>query len=155
DDRRDQPPSPALSRHHDRGRGGDRVRAVDRLPRPLCAQSLHAAIVGGGGSVKLRILSESDVRCCLDLRAAVDMQAQAFALLAAKRTVEGLRTFVTSETPPAVTIFNPSYLKDAAGFGIKVVSDFLGNDDRTVPRMSALAVLFCGETGLPRTVMEA
>jgi ornithine cyclodeaminase len=89
------------------------------------------------------------------MREAVDVQAQAFALLAAKRTVEGLRTFVTSETPPAVTIFNPGYLKNGGGFGIKVVSDFLENDDRTIPRMSALLVLFCGQTGLPRTVMEA
>ena len=106
------------------------------------------------GSVKLRILSESDVRRCLDMRGAVEAQAQAFALLAARQTVEGLRSFVTSETPPAVTIFNPSYLKNAGGFGIKVVSDFLDNDDRTVPRMSALVVLFCGRTGVPRTVME-
>jgi ornithine cyclodeaminase/alanine dehydrogenase-like protein (mu-crystallin family) len=105
--------------------------------------------------VKLRILSESDVRCCLDTIDVVETQAEAFALLAAKQTVEGLRTFVTSETPPAVTIFNPSYLKDGRGFGIKVVSDFLRNDDITVPRMSALLVLFCGQTGLPRTVMEA
>src|SRR5262245_24495162 len=85
---------------------------------------------------------------------AIEAQAQAFALLAAKQTVEGLRSFVTSDTPPAVTIFNPSYLKDGGGFGIKVVSDFLRNDDRTIPRMSALVVLFCGQTGLPRTVME-
>jgi ornithine cyclodeaminase len=104
--------------------------------------------------VKLRILSESDVRRCLDMAGAIEAQAQAFALLAAKETVEGLRSFVTSETPPAVTIFNPSYLKNGAGFGIKVVSDFLQNDDRTIPRMSALVVLFCGQTGLPRTVME-
>jgi len=89
------------------------------------------------------------------MRDAVDVQAQAFALLAAKRTVEGLRTFVASENPPAVTIFNPSYLKNGDGFGIKVVSDFLENDERTIPRMSALVVLFCGQTGLPRTVMEA
>jgi ornithine cyclodeaminase/alanine dehydrogenase-like protein (mu-crystallin family) len=105
--------------------------------------------------VKLRILSESDVRRCVDMSDAVEAQAQAFALLAAKQTVEGLRTFVTSESPPAVTIFNPSYLKNGKGFGIKVVSDFLQNDDRTIPRMSALVVLFCGLTGLPRTVMEA
>jgi C4-dicarboxylate transporter DctM subunit len=45
DHRGDQPASAALSRHHDGGRGRDRVRSVDRLPRPLCAQSLHAAIV--------------------------------------------------------------------------------------------------------------
>jgi ornithine cyclodeaminase/alanine dehydrogenase-like protein (mu-crystallin family) len=88
------------------------------------------------------------------MREAVDVQAQAFALLAARQTVEGMRSVVNSETPPAVTIFNPSYLKDGGGFGIKVVSDFLRNDDRTIPRMSALVVLFCGQTGLPRTVME-
>jgi ornithine cyclodeaminase/alanine dehydrogenase-like protein (mu-crystallin family) len=105
--------------------------------------------------VKLRVLAESDVRRCLDMREAVDAQAQAFALLAAKKTVEGLRTFVTSASPPGLTIFNPSYLRNGAGFGIKVVSDFLDNDDRTIPRMSALLVLFCGRTGLPRTVMEA
>ena len=104
--------------------------------------------------MKLRILSESDVRRCIDMRDAIEAQAQAFALLADKRTVEGLRSFVTSESPPAVTIFNPSYLKDGHGFGIKVVSDFLRNDDVTIPRMSALVVLFCGMTGLPRTVME-
>jgi ornithine cyclodeaminase len=104
--------------------------------------------------VKLRILGEADVRRCIDMTEAIEAQAQAFALLAAGRTVEGLRTFVGSESPPAMTIFNPSYLRDGQGFGIKVVSDFLQNDDRTVPRMSALVVLFCGLTGLPRTVME-
>src|SRR5262245_63214295 len=86
---------------------------------------------------------------------AIEAQAEAFALLAAKQTVEGLRAFVPSEAPPAITIFNPSYLKNGGGFGIKVVSDFIQNDDRTIPRMSALLVLFCGQTGLPRTVMEA
>jgi ornithine cyclodeaminase len=104
--------------------------------------------------VKLRILSETDVRRCVDMSDAIEAQAQAFALLAGKQTVEGLRSFVANESPPSVTIFNPGYLKNGGGFGIKVVSDFFQNDDRTIPRMSALVVLFCGQTGLPRTVME-
>jgi ornithine cyclodeaminase len=85
---------------------------------------------------------------------AIEAQEEAFTLLAAKQTIEGLRSFVPSEAPPAVTIFNPCYLKDGRGFGIKVVSDFFRNDDVSIPRMSALVVLFCGQTGLPRTVME-
>jgi ornithine cyclodeaminase len=104
--------------------------------------------------VKLRILSEADVRNCLDMVGAIEAQAEAFALLAANQTVEGLRAFVPSEAPQGVTIFNPSYLKSGRGFGIKVVSDFFRNDDVSIPRMSALLVLFCGQTGLPRTVME-
>ena len=105
--------------------------------------------------MKLRILSEADVRRCLTVAEAVEAQAEAFAALAAGQSIEGLRSVVASEAPPAITIFNPAYLKNAQGFGIKVVSDFLRNDDVTVPRMSALVVLFCGKTGLPRTVMEA
>ena len=45
DDRGDEPASAALSRHDDGGCGRDRVRPVDRLSRPLCVQSLHAASV--------------------------------------------------------------------------------------------------------------
>ena len=104
--------------------------------------------------MKLRILSELDARNCLDVTGAIEAQEEAFALLAAKQAIEGLRSFVPSESPPAVTIFNPCYLKNGRGFGIKVVSDFLCNDNVAIPRMSALVVLFCGQTGLPRTVME-
>ena len=104
--------------------------------------------------VKLRILSEIEARKCLDIMGAIEAQEEAFTLLAAKQIIEGLRSFVPSEAPPGVTIFNPCYLKGGRGFGIKVVSDFFGNDDVCIPRMSALVVLFCGETGLPRTVLE-
>jgi ornithine cyclodeaminase/alanine dehydrogenase-like protein (mu-crystallin family) len=104
--------------------------------------------------VKLRILSELDARNCLDMIGAIEAQEEAFALLGAKQTIDGLRSFVPSESLPAVTIFNPCYLKNGRGFGIKVVSDFLCNDNVAIPRMSALVVLFCGQTGLPRTVME-
>ena len=104
--------------------------------------------------MKLRILSELNARKCLDIMGAIEAQEEAFTLLAAKQTIEGLRSFVPSEAPPGVTIFNPCYLKDGRGFGIKVVSDFFRNDDVSIPRMSALVVLFCGQTGLPRTVLE-
>src|SRR5262249_54549248 len=82
-----------------------------RVPRPLRVRTVHTDF-----AVKLRILSESDARTCLDMMGAIEAQAEAFALLAAKQTVEGLRAFVPSEAPPAVTIFNPSYLKNGGGF---------------------------------------
>ena len=69
--------------------------------------------------------------------------------------MEGLRSFATSEDPPGVAIFNPCFLRGGAGYGIKVVSDFYGNDKKRIPRMSALVALFDGHTGFPQTVMEA
>ena len=105
--------------------------------------------------MQLRILSESDCRAAVDMAAAIDIQAEAFALLARDRSIEGLRSFAVSKNPPGAIIFNPSVLTEGAGFGVKVVCDFYGNDGRGVPRMNALVALFDGETGQPRTVMEA
>jgi ornithine cyclodeaminase/alanine dehydrogenase-like protein (mu-crystallin family) len=104
--------------------------------------------------VKLRILTEADCRALLGMREAIDVQAEAFALLAAGRAVEGLRAVARSEDPPGVAIFNPCFLRGGAGYGIKVVSDFYGNGARGLPRMSAVITLFDGDTGLPRTLME-
>jgi ornithine cyclodeaminase/alanine dehydrogenase-like protein (mu-crystallin family) len=105
--------------------------------------------------MKLRVLSEPDCRALMDMRAAIDVQAEAFALLASGRAVAGLRTFVSSQVPPAVAIFNPCFLRNAGGYGIKVISDFYGNETRGLTRMTGLVALFDGETGYPRTVMEA
>jgi len=104
--------------------------------------------------VQLRILTENDVRSLIDMDAAIPIQEEAFARLAAGESVEGLRSFVVSETPPGVAIFNPCFLRNGGGYGVKVVSDFFGNGARGAARMSALVTLFDGETGHPRTVME-
>jgi ornithine cyclodeaminase/alanine dehydrogenase-like protein (mu-crystallin family) len=105
--------------------------------------------------MKLRILSEADCRAALDMADAIDIQAWAFSLLAQGRPVEGLRSFVASETPPGVAIFNPCFLRDGAGYGIKVISDFYDNDKRGLARMSGLVCLFNGASGHPETVLEA
>lgn len=104
--------------------------------------------------MRLRILSESDVRSVLSMADAIDIQAEAFAALANGQSVEGLRSFAVSESPPGVAIFNPAFLKQGKGYGVKIVSDFYDNANNGVPRLSALVALFDGETGHPRTVME-
>ena len=105
--------------------------------------------------MKLRILAQADCRAALDMAGAIEAQAQAFRLLAQGRSVQGLRSFVASETPPGVAIFNPSFLRGGAGYGIKVISDFYDNDKRGLARMSGLVCLFDGTSGHPRAVLEA
>lgn len=104
--------------------------------------------------MKLRILSENNVRSVLTMADAIDIQAAAFAALADGRSVDGLRSFAPSDNPPGVAIFNPAFLKGGRGYGVKIVSDFYENAERNVARLSALVALFDGETGHPRTVME-
>jgi ornithine cyclodeaminase/alanine dehydrogenase-like protein (mu-crystallin family) len=88
------------------------------------------------------------------MRDAIDVQAQAFSLLASGATVEGLRGVVRTEKPAGVAIFNPSFLREGRGYGVKVVSDYFGNTARGLPRMNALIALFDGETGAPTSVLE-
>jgi ornithine cyclodeaminase/alanine dehydrogenase-like protein (mu-crystallin family) len=105
--------------------------------------------------MKLRILSEAECREVLGIAAAIDIQAEAFGLLAAGKSVQGLRRLATSDDPPSVAIFNPCFLLGGGGYGVKVVSDFYRNEAQDLPRMSALVALFDGATGVPTTVMEA
>ena len=105
--------------------------------------------------MKLRILAQADCRAALDMAGAIEAQAQAFRLLAQGRSVQGLRSFVASEAPPGVAIFNPAFLRGGAGYGIKVISDFYDNDKRGLARMSGLVCLFDGTSGHPRAVLEA
>lgn len=105
--------------------------------------------------MKLRVLSASDCRAVLDMASAIDIQAEAFTLLAAGHSIEGLRSFVTSDEPPGVAIFNPCFLRNGRGYGIKVISDFYDNEKRHATRMTGIVALFDSTTGYPRTVMEA
>ncbi|TMJ34712.1 MAG: ornithine cyclodeaminase family protein [Alphaproteobacteria bacterium] len=104
--------------------------------------------------MKIRVLSEADCRAVLDMASAIELQAQAFAILSQGRALEGLRSFARSDNPPGIAIFNPCVLRDGAGYGIKIVSDFYGNDERGVARMSGLVCLFDGQTGHPQAVLE-
>jgi ornithine cyclodeaminase/alanine dehydrogenase-like protein (mu-crystallin family) len=105
--------------------------------------------------MKLRILSEADCRAVLDMAAAIEIQAEAFTLLAKGASVEGLRSFAASEDPPGIAIFNPCFLREGQGYGIKVISDYYGNEKKGVVRMSGIVALFDGMTGHPHTLLEA
>ena len=104
--------------------------------------------------MRLRILSEDNIRQIINMDDAIDIQRDAFGLIGDDLVVSGLRSYATSQTPPGIAIFNPAFLKSGRGYGIKVVSDFFENEDRGIARMSSLVSLFDGETGHPPTVME-
>ena len=103
----------------------------------------------------LRILSERDVRAVITMAEAIELQRDAFSMLTEGRSIEGLRSFAVSERPRGMTIFNPSYLTDGKGFGVKVISEFRANSAKGLADMTALVALFDGITGQPSTVMDA
>jgi ornithine cyclodeaminase/alanine dehydrogenase-like protein (mu-crystallin family) len=105
--------------------------------------------------MKLRILTEGEIRQLLTMADAIDIQARAFQMLARGLSVDGLRSQAVLKTPPSIVIFNPSVLKDGSGWGIKIAADYYQNETTgIVPRMSAVIYLADGKTGHPRTLLE-
>ena len=102
----------------------------------------------------LRILTENNIREIMDMDEAIEIQRKAFGLIGEDAVVSGLRSFATSDTPPGIAIFNPAFLKERQGYGVKGVSDFFDNEKRGLTRMSSLVSLFDGKTAHPTTVME-
>ena len=107
-----------------------------------------------GYEMKLRILTEKNVRKVVDVKKAIEIQKDAFKFLSKNSENLKLRSFVRSMAPPGIAIFNPSFLQDGDGYGVKVVSDFFDNDKHNTTRMSSLMTLFDGKTGHPKAVME-
>ena len=104
--------------------------------------------------MRLRVLSEDNIRQIINMDDAINIQREAFGLIADDHVVSGLRSFAKSQNPPGIAIFNPAFLKMGGGYGIKVVSDYFENENHGIARMSSLVSLFNGKTGHPTTVME-
>jgi ornithine cyclodeaminase len=106
-------------------------------------------------TVSLRILSESQVRGLASMREAIDVQREAFALQARGDSVVGLRRWLRMKDEPECLVgFLPAFLTEGRGFGVKIISDFFGQRDGSLPHMMAIVVVCDGRTGAPRAVLE-
>lgn len=104
----------------------------------------------------LRILSESQVKSLATMREAIEVQKEAFAMVADGRSVPGLRRWLDrhGQDPACLVGFLPSFLEQGRGYGVKIVSDFYGQRGHHLPHMLAIMVVCDGTTGAPRAVLE-
>ncbi len=104
----------------------------------------------------LRILSEAQVKSLATMREAIEIQREAFALVAGGDSLPGLRHWIDQhgQDPPCLVGFLPAYLTRGRGYGVKIVSDFYGQRGHDLPHMMAIVVVCDGKTGAPRAVME-
>ena len=102
--------------------------------------------------MKIRILSADDVRACIDMCAAIDAMADAFAALAAGRATVPLR--LPLQTAHGVTLFMPAHLEESAGTGAKIVSVNARNAARGLPAIHAVVLVLDEETGRMRALMD-
>ncbi len=103
--------------------------------------------------MKLLILSATDIRRALPMRAAIDSQKKAYASLVTGDSVLPLRTPVTVPAPNAVTLFMPARVEN--DLGAKIVSVFPKNVGRNLPMIHGVVILIDSETGAPIALMDA
>ncbi|TEU10940.1 MAG: hypothetical protein E3J21_24790 [Anaerolineales bacterium] len=104
--------------------------------------------------MKLRVLSQHDVRRAVSMAQAIEIVKQAFAQLSAGKAVVPIRTQLEVARHEGITLFMPAYLQESDDLGIKIVSVFPRNLEMGLPTIHALVAVVDAETGCPAAVMD-
>jgi alanine dehydrogenase len=104
--------------------------------------------------MKIRLLSQGDVRRAVSMAEAIEVVKSAFAQLSAGRANVPLRTQLFFPQHNAVTLVMPAYLEDTAALGVKVVSVFPHNPEAGLPTTHALVIIVDTNTGQPIAAMD-
>jgi ornithine cyclodeaminase len=102
--------------------------------------------------MKLRILTQNDVRAAINMRQAIDAMREAFGQLSAGHAHVPLR--LTMATEKGVTLFMPAYLQATGDLGAKVVSVYGDNPQRGLPMINAVVLVLDNKTGVPLALMD-
>ncbi len=97
--------------------------------------------------MKLRLLSQSDIRQVLTMGRAIDLMSDAFVALSQKAIDVPVRTNVASQS--GTMLYKPALIESSQMFGMKAVSVFPRNADRGLPVTTGLMLINDSETGLP------
>ena len=104
--------------------------------------------------MKLRVLSQNDVRQAVPMAQAIEIVKGAFAQLSAGKSMVPIRTQLEVKSHEGITLFMPAYLQESDDLGVKIVSVFPRNLEVDLPTIHALVVVVDAETGCPAAVMD-
>jgi alanine dehydrogenase len=104
--------------------------------------------------MKLRVLSQNNVRQAVSMAQAIEIVKGAFAQLSAGKAVVPIRTQLDVARHEGITLFMPAYLQESDDLGVKIVSVFPRNLERGLPTIHALVAVVDAGTGCPAAVMD-
>jgi ornithine cyclodeaminase len=107
-----------------------------------------------GVNMKLRVLSQNDVRRAISMAQAIEIVKKAFAQLSAGEAVVPIRTQLEVARHEGITLFMPAYLQESDDLGVKIVSVFPRNLEVGLLTIHALVAVVDAETGRPAAVMD-
>jgi alanine dehydrogenase len=104
--------------------------------------------------MKIRILTEQDVRSALPMPIAVERMKQAFIQFSAGKADVPLRSRIDIRSHQGTTLFMPALLHETEDMAVKIVSVFPENLQRNLPTIHALVVVIDSSTGAPQAILE-
>jgi ornithine cyclodeaminase/alanine dehydrogenase-like protein (mu-crystallin family) len=104
--------------------------------------------------VRIRILSQSDVRQAITMKQAVEAVKSGFAQLSAGQAEVPLRSVLPVPAADGVTLMMPAFLSVTGELGAKIVSVFPRNLGRGLPTIHAVVVLVDSQTGQPIALLD-
>lgn len=104
-------------------------------------------------SLKIRILTASDLAMCCDMRSAIEAMRAAFSDLSSGKANVPLRTNL-KVTDQTTSLIMPVSTSGGSTFGLKAVSLTADNAERGLPSINACVLLFDSKTGQPCALMD-
>lgn len=102
--------------------------------------------------MKMRILSEADVRAAVDMPSAIEAMRDAFSALSSGQATVPMRLGL--ETAFGVSLFMPAHMKLSGQAGAKVVSVNPDNVSKGLPVIHAVVLVIDPVTGRPLALMD-
>lgn len=104
------------------------------------------------------VLNAHEVKRALPMRAAIEAMKDAYAALSSGAADAPLRTRLSVEQQEGVSLFMPAYVpqedKDRAALGVKIVSVFNRNPDKSLPLIHAAVLVLDSQTGRVEALLE-
>jgi ornithine cyclodeaminase len=100
------------------------------------------------------IITRDELRRAAPMDAAIDAVTTAFAQLSSGQAEVPLRPHVAIPPAEGLLLVMPAYLAGSAALGVKALTLFPRNNDRGMPTINALVVLFDTTNGLPLALLD-
>jgi len=104
--------------------------------------------------MKLKIISQNEVKKSINMAQAIDAVKQAYVQLSQKKAVVPQRIQVPVKKHKGVTLFMPAYLAASDTLGVKIVSVFPENLKRRLPTIHAVIIVINAKTGRPEAIID-
>ena len=104
--------------------------------------------------MKIKILSQIDVKKAITMAEAISTVKDAFVQLSAQEAVVPIRSQIPVAKDKGISLFMPAYLEKSHSLGAKIVSVFPENPSKKLPTISAVVVILDAETGQPKAILD-